>query len=225
MSLMKFLRRRSPSPPTPSPVAEPGRELPPDYYDSAFQDPKTGFDVHYTQSRYYFLWTVIVDRIARDARVLEIGCGPGQFANLLTDRGVRSYRGFDFSPVAVRMASKRCPGLEFSVDNALTTDLLRRDDFDTVVCTEVLEHVETDLRILDRVPRGVVCHITVPNFPFRSHVRHFASAEEAANRYGPFLDHPRVDTFLENPQGKKYFLLSGKRNSHALPPEGGGQPT
>lgn len=219
MSWWRFLRRpyRS-STAKPPPKPEPGLERPPSYYDESFSNPETGFASHYTQSRYYFLWTVIADRIPRDAKVLEIGCGPGQFAQFLIERGIQTYVGFDFSPKAIQMATQRCPGGSFFLDDALTTGLLRRDDFDTVVCTEVLEHIQEDLKLLGRVPTGVMCHLTVPNFPWRSHVRHFRSAGEAQARYGPFVADPRTDTFLENSQGKMYFLISGRRNNHLSQP-------
>jgi 2-polyprenyl-3-methyl-5-hydroxy-6-metoxy-1,4-benzoquinol methylase len=83
--------------------------------------------------------------------VLEIGCGPGQLARFLCDRGLRSYTGFDFSPRAIEMARAQGTGYPFTVDNALTTCLMLQPDYDLVICTEVLEHIEADLDIIDRI--------------------------------------------------------------------------
>ena len=52
-----------------------------DWYDEIYRQPHD-YQAHYTQSRYYFLWSVIADRLIRSGvrRVLELGCGTGQFA-------------------------------------------------------------------------------------------------------------------------------------------------
>src|SRR5436853_5595799 len=62
------------------------------WYDGAFRDIEE-YHRPYPQSRYYFLWAVIVDRVRRSGlrRVLEIGCGPGQLAAFLLDQGVEQY--------------------------------------------------------------------------------------------------------------------------------------
>lgn len=195
--------------------AEWGNEKGAAWYDDAYAAAANGeYGKHYSQSRYYFVWTVIADRIPLDASVLEIGCGTGQFAQLLSDRPVRRYVGFDFSQEAVRRAKARAPNLEFNVANALTTDLLRRSDYSIVVCTEVLEHIEADLEVVSRIRSGVRCLMTVPNFPYESHVRHFESAAQVSSRYGPFFSDLRVDWFLMNPEGDGFFLSDGVRNAY-----------
>lgn len=45
-------------------------------------------------------------------RVADIGCGPGQIARYLHDRGVDAF-GIDLSPAMVEFASKAHPGMEF----------------------------------------------------------------------------------------------------------------
>jgi SAM-dependent methyltransferase len=183
------------------------------WYDEIYSKPDTMFGVHYTQSAYYFLWAVISDRMPRIASVLEIGCGTGQFASFLVERGIANYVGFDFSPQAVALAKERCPSLEFVVADARHSELLHRPDYDVVVCTEVLEHIHADLEVLQRVRPGTRCFLTVPNFPYPSHVRHFATAEAVGTRYGGlFCDHD-VTEFAVNPAGDRFFLLDGIRNN------------
>ena len=47
-----------------------------------------------------FVW--IADRIPRNAAVLDIGCGDGQFLRYLKDRGItQEVYGLDVSPVAI----------------------------------------------------------------------------------------------------------------------------
>jgi 2-polyprenyl-3-methyl-5-hydroxy-6-metoxy-1,4-benzoquinol methylase len=146
--------------------------------------------------------------------VLEIGCGPGQLAQLLADRGVAKYLGFDFSREAIQMARKRCPSLEFQVADGLTTDSFKTADYEIVICTEVLEHVQADLELLSRIKPGSRCIMTVPNFPYVSHVRHFVSYSDVTARYGSLFSGLRVDWLLMNEQGAGFFLLDGIRTSH-----------
>lgn len=181
------------------------------WYDRVFSQPGTIYHVHYTKSPYYFIWTVIADRIPRSASILEIGCGTGQFASFLSDRGISGYVGFDFSEQAVASARQRCPGLEFYVADARNTELLDRTEYKLVVCTEVLEHIEADLSVVHRIRAGTRCLLTVPSFDYPSHVRYFSSISEVSDRYGSFFKEYEVDEFLKDASGDRYFLLDGVR--------------
>ena len=197
------------------PIAEPigAGEKGPDYYNASFGQG----DVrrrHYTESSYYFIWTVIVDRLRRlDAKsVLEIGCGPGQLAALIHDAGIlENYRGFDFSERRILQARLACPALSFDVADAYKTDIFSSFSYDTAIATEFLEHVEGDLEVLSKLPIGTRFIGTVPNFPYISHVRHFASSDEVLRRYGQVLQSCSVVSFLENADGKTFFLIEGTR--------------
>ncbi|SRR5579884_960970 len=183
-----------------------------DWYDAVYSKPDTDYYKHYTESMYYFIWAVIVDRIPTTASVLEIGCGPGRLATFLNERGIGKYIGFDFSPQAIALARENAPSLEFHVANALTTELLECPDYDVLICTEVLEHIEADLDVLRRVRPGVRCLITVPNFPYPSHVRHFKDKAMVSARYGSLFTQVRVDAFRKDSVGGYYFLLDGVKN-------------
>jgi SAM-dependent methyltransferase len=199
----------------PKPPSQPqGGEQSAEWYDSAFAQEDTDYHQHYTASRYHFIWAVIVDRVPRLASVLEIGCGPGQLAEFLIERGVAHYIGFDFSSQAIRMAKKRCPSVDIHLANALETPLLDDKGYDTVICTEVLEHIEADLKLLSRIRAGVRCLITVPNFPYPSHVRYFADEGMVAARYGAFFRESRIDRFRATAGSTCYFLLDGERSSY-----------
>ena len=155
-----------------------------EWYDYVYGESKE-YQSEYYESPYYFLWTILLDRIRKlpSARILEIGCGSGQFARLLAAHGFKDYLGFDFSRKAIELAQISAPEMEFVVADALQTELLERTDFGVIICTEVLEHIEQDLKLLERIPAGMRCLCTVPNFPHYSHVRHFENLAEVSRRY------------------------------------------
>lgn len=194
---------------------EGGREEPAPFYDALYRAPGA-YRVPYSESFYYFLWAVIADRLRRDrlARVLEVGCGPGQLAAFLLDQGASAYAGVDFSPAAVELARGNAPGGLFVVADARTTDLHERFDHDAVVCTETLEHIADDLAVVARFRPGRRCLCSVPNFPYDGHVRHFADAAEVVARYGPYFESLDVLT-LRSPRSRddQFFLFDGVRNT------------
>lgn len=184
-----------------------------EWYDDAYKHIGS-YSLPYHHSHYYFIWCVIADRIKQAGikRVLEVGCGSGQLAAFLIDQGVERYVGLDFSPQAVEMARKACPKGEFMVDDARTTSLHLNGCFEAIICTEVLEHVTEDKEIVARFSSGVRCLCTVPNFPYRSHVRHFTNATEVARRYGKFFVDFSVNTYRGHGANEvEYFLFDGKR--------------
>jgi len=141
--------------------------------------------------------------------VLDVGCGPGQFACVARDRGLKEYWGLDFSEKQIAQAKVVCPEFKFFCEDAFVTDKFRALDYEAVVMTEVLEHVENDLQLLSRIKGGVRFLGSVPDFPFESHVRHFTSSEEVRTRYEHVFSSLSVDEFCANAVGKRYFLLDG----------------
>lgn len=144
--------------------------------------------------------------------MLDIGCGPGQVAECLQDRGLKQYHGFDFSKQSVEMAKSICPTFVFTAADALSTDLYDRVDYDAVLCLEVLEHVEQDIQILQRIRPGATLYASAPNYPDKAHVRVFSSCEEVRERYGIMFDRFRVDAILANQitqEGQILYVFEG----------------
>ena len=185
-------------------------EQPPEFYDWAFEG-KEHWRFHYSESRYYPLWTVVADRVVRSgaARVLDIGCGPGQVASLLRDQGIPNYLGLDFSPARVRHARAICPEYAFEAVDVFSTPLLEEGDYDVVLLLEFLEHIERDREVLGRIREGTRVIASVPNFPSAGHVRHFDDAAAVEARYGSSLTSLTVDRHAADPLGKSYFLIDG----------------
>jgi 2-polyprenyl-3-methyl-5-hydroxy-6-metoxy-1,4-benzoquinol methylase len=182
------------------------------YYDEMYQR-DVEYEKHYTASRYYFLWSVILDRLksANVRSVLDVGCGPGQFALLLRDAGVPRYHGIDLSKNAVERAKAACPDYQFTAASVFDADLLERLDYDAVISLEFLEHVAEDVAVVRRIRPGARFYGSVPNFPNEAHVRHFADCAEVTERYGSYFTKFRVDAFLGCVEGLQYFLMDGVR--------------
>ena len=159
----------------------------PSYYDGLFLSGGDGvYDLPYDRSSYYPLFKAVLREVvrARSKAVLEVGCGTGGFAHLLSEKTNIAYAGFDFSPVAVAKAKART-GREhwFFVGDGLSSDSYTAA-YDTIVCTEVLEHISNDLGVIEQWRAGTFCICSVPNFDAESHERFFTREEEVRERYG-----------------------------------------
>ncbi len=195
-----------------SSAAEVGTERDDDYYDETFESsPK--FRVHYTRSPFYVVWVVVADRVRRAGTrsVLDIGCGSGQVASMLRDRELESYCGIDFSRKRISWARKTCPEFRFVCGDFFEVEEIRTLDYDTAICTEVLEHIDNDLGLLEKIPADTRVIATVPNFFTPAHVRAFNSCEEVRERYGSVLKDLQVDPIVRSERGKIHFLLEGTR--------------
>ena len=61
------------------------------------------------ESRFYNLWKCILDNyLDKPCRILDVGCGPGQFGRMCVKRK-HKYVGIDFSKVAIRICKKTIP--------------------------------------------------------------------------------------------------------------------
>ena len=180
-----------------------------DFYDRIHAD----VDDDVTSRRYAALFRkAITSVLEQDSRsVLEVGCGGGFLARMLLREYAGAYRGFDFSPVAVHNAGRRTGRPELvAVGDALDPGCYA-SDYDTIVCTEVLEHIDADLEVVRLWRAGTWCVCSVPNFDYDGHVRFFNTTDEVRARYSglidikkifkiprPLLPDRRVSTYLRN---------------------------
>jgi trans-aconitate methyltransferase len=162
------------------------RQFGPDFYDQVHAE--TDHDV--TRRRYNPLFRRVVAKVQEyDSRaILEVGCGIGLLAEMLVQEHNAIYRGFDFSPQAIRSAAARtCRPDLFFIGDALD----RRSyagAYDTIVCTEMLEHVDDDLAVVRLWTEGTCCICSVPNFDYPSHVRYFSTRDDVMARYGGLIE-------------------------------------
>lgn len=188
------------------------------YYDAVFaESPK--YAVSGQDSEYAPVWDRVVAGLRGQGatRILDLGCGPGQFAQYLSAVWPEvQYTGLDFSAVAVAKARQRNPQHLFEQRELPVTDFVNLPAFDTVVCTEVLEHVENDREILAALPAGTAISASVPNFDAFGHVRLFRDEAEVRQRYGLLLDDLEVEAFAMS-ASNILWLMRGRRSANALP--------
>ena len=169
----------------------------PEWYDKKFQLQR--YKEHYSNSVYYNLWAHVLSLISPVEPILELGCGTGQFAHYAIDKGYNYLYGTDFSPVAIQTCIDRIGcgyNDKFLVNDVITTTGGKNW---TVVCLEVLEHIEWEKDQDGREKDVEVCKkyeenhfiFSVPDFNSESHVRHFPTLRSVIDRYG-FLNITQV---------------------------------
>jgi SAM-dependent methyltransferase len=74
-----------------------------------------------------------------DARVLEIGCGPGTIVPYLPQSG---YLGFDLSSEYIEVARRRFPRAEFVCERVSGFSIAQRGSFDVVIAVGIVHHLD-----------------------------------------------------------------------------------
>ncbi|MGD0435423.1 MAG: class I SAM-dependent methyltransferase [Bryobacteraceae bacterium] len=123
-------------------------------------------------ARHYLAWQSRLITPELGQRVVEVGCGLGNFTEKLLDR--QAVIALDIEPDCIERLNRRYPrqhNLHTFVDDTSSesfTDLARFRP-DSCLCVNVLEHIEDDREALVRMasilePRGVIV-LWVPAFP------------------------------------------------------------
>jgi SAM-dependent methyltransferase len=121
-----------------------------------------------SRAKNYFTWQarLVLPHVGR--RVLEVGCGIGNFTGMLLDRDL--VVAVDAEPECVEQLRERYAGRP-NLHTVVAYDLAGLERFapDTVVCLNVLEHIEDDRAMLGQMasivcPGGAIV-LLVPMFP------------------------------------------------------------
>lgn len=135
-------------------------------------------------SMYMDLWKAILNLTSNKESIIEVGCGSGQLANLLIKNGRNYLKGYDYSEVAIKIArdiNKNYRNRFFIKD---IYDMTPSDvDCNTVICTEVLEHLDDDFALLATLKKETRFIFSVPDFWYKTHKRVFKTFDEIVNRY------------------------------------------
>lgn len=178
----------------------PVKELGSEYYDELFSKDND-------MSRYEAIFKMIGDTVG-SASVLDIGCGLAELSKY-----VQNYSGFDFSEYAINKAKKENPALNIWVGDAYKQENFK--EADVYVCTEVLEHLSGDLKVISNIPVGKEFIFTVPSFADPSHVRVFNDMY-FRKRYKDFVEIDEVARFNWDSENRKWRLGGDLTNSYIL---------
>lgn len=168
-------------------------------------------------SNYFALYTGAASLIPQGSQVIEIGCGDGPFIPYIENQ-VKSYVGLDKDASAIGGAAKFCRHRQTFKEGKVKLIVCDVMDAElstlkgrTIVALEVLEHIEDDLAVLEKLHKGTRVIFSVPSFDADDHKRFFPSENEAISRYLGVLD---LDFWrkIRIPTGAGYFhLMRGYR--------------
>jgi 2-polyprenyl-3-methyl-5-hydroxy-6-metoxy-1,4-benzoquinol methylase len=109
-----------------------------------------GFKNNQAAHTFHYLYTPLLSLINKEMTILDIGCGNGYLANYLIAEGYNVY-GTDASVTGINIAKGTSPNRFFVQD--LSTDQLpaelRHITFDTIISTEVIEHLYDPQKFID----------------------------------------------------------------------------
>ena len=80
--------------------------------------------------------------VSRDARILDVGCGPGFLLRYLGQRGYTQLSGVDLSPEQISAARQYCS--DVTLGNAIDYLQLRPASFDLILAIDIIEHLRKD---------------------------------------------------------------------------------
>lgn len=109
----------------------------------------------FVSARFDLIEKLIQKSNIRNKHILDIGCGDGVLAHKLAKLGVGTVVGMDSSPEAITFAKEKCeslPNTQFVIGSAYTLPF-QDHCFDSVISTEVIEHLENPERMLSEIRR------------------------------------------------------------------------
>lgn len=190
------------------------REVSRHYYDAIYARSEE-YQLDAEESVYLPVWERVVAILKQKGAqsVLDIGCGPGQFAEYLVKKipGI-NYQGIDYSEKAIEIARLRCPTAQFHIKNLMQNDVLKGFKVDAYIILEVLEHIEDDLGLLEKIPKDQEVIMSVPNFDAAGHVRFFNDKNAVSEIFNKYLNDFEIDEIILQPRTKIYLSVGIKKH-------------
>lgn len=189
---------------------------PVEFYDAAMVAPDSPAMLSLNDSPWRALYMEAARWIPANHDVVDLGCGTGRFMEALYRVEHYGQRvGLDWSRAALDEARRfaghstfdYCDLREWQPDPD-------RKGSTSYVCLEVLEHLDDDLGLIERVPVGHQLVFSVPNYESESHLRHFGSAGAVWHRYATLVGIRRW-SLIEIDDRKSIHVMDGVRRKDA----------
>lgn len=162
-----------------------------EYYERYWASPADYLDPT-TPLRIKLLERTVGNLIKPNSKILDVGCGRGEFVELFASKGACA-EGSDISSNCIEFARAKYPKLTFHRCSVETLVSERAASFDLVFSSEVIEHlfdVATYLHAINRLlkPGGVLV-LTTPYHGILKNI--LISATRYAKHYDPLGQHIR----------------------------------
>lgn len=152
--------------------------------------------------------------------VIDLGCGPGRFAQYLLDvHGRDSYRGYDFAPAVIAEAASYCEAEGFTFEVADIRVWEHGPDLPeecVYVLSEVLEHLDDDRDAITRIPPGMPIVFSVPNFWSASHFRRYLQPGSVFDRFADLLEFNTWQMLSYATLGRRIHVFRATRRADVL---------
>ncbi|MFA5396044.1 MAG: class I SAM-dependent methyltransferase [Methanogenium sp.] len=108
----------------------------------------------------------VSNMIPDGARVLDVGCGTGEFVKFLHSKKNKcGISGIDFSVKAIEYAKKTCPECAFFVKDVMQSSEMFTD-VEYIVCFETIEHLDEPLLFVEEMyktlKKGGILFLSTP---------------------------------------------------------------
>ncbi|WPD21678.1 MAG: class I SAM-dependent methyltransferase [Candidatus Electrothrix scaldis] len=125
------------------------KELYDNYYEEGFSLSKSqGLDLRsfeLTARKYRWNYRRFFSSLPKNAKILDVGCGLGQFLYYLQKEGFSDVTGIDMSDTQIELALKMQPEVDLRhVKDSVNFFLQREEKYDVITMNDVLEHIEKD---------------------------------------------------------------------------------
>jgi cyclopropane fatty-acyl-phospholipid synthase-like methyltransferase len=137
------------------------------------------------------------DKLPKDMKILDLGCGRGEFLEYAVATGITLLEGVDFDPVCVKMSSEYAPC--YLADINRVDEVLDNKSYDLILASHVIEHLQDPRNTIEMLlPFAKYFIIAVPN-PLRPNVIFYAIKRYNYSNLGHYYawDRSHFTTFIK----------------------------
>jgi len=185
-------------------------QKPPEWYDMIYATTSM-YQGPVQESKLHPVYLKMCSKLSPNEKVIDLGCGTGQLAQTMLEMGKNFVLGIDFSPVAIDYAKQLLSKQDFVIADLYDPNTYYNlPDYDCVVMSEVMEHLENDLKVLELIIPETHLIFTVPSYITDSHLRAFRSVDHIHERYDKYMEINSMDEFMLDDVNKwKVWIVDG----------------